>query len=54
VFQRLAQAHQLRGDRRSLGSAQPHDSDAAAARWRGDGGNGVGIRLWASHKLELV
>ena len=43
VLQRLPQPHQLRGDRRSLRPAQAHNSDAAAARRRGDGGDGVGV-----------
>jgi hypothetical protein len=42
VLQRLAQAHQLRGDGGGQRPAQAHDADAATARRRGDGGDGVG------------
>jgi hypothetical protein len=45
VLQRLLQAHQLRGNRRRLRSAQPHNPDAAAPRRRGDGGDGRGCYL---------
>ena len=51
VFQRLAKANQLSSDRRGLGTAQTHDPNTSAPRRRGDGGNGVGIRLLTSHTL---
>ena len=44
VFQRLAQANQLRGNRSSLRPAEAHDADAATPRRRGDGGDGVDDR----------
>ena len=43
VFERLAQTHQLPGNRGGLGAAQPHNPYAPAARRRGNGGDGVGI-----------
>ena len=42
VLQRMAQANQLRADRERIGTAQPHDADAAAARWSGNRRDGVG------------
>jgi len=41
VFQGLAEADELGGDGSGVGAAEANDTDAAAAGWRGDGGDGV-------------
>ena len=54
MLERMAETNELCGDGCGMRTAEAHDTDAAAAGRRGDGGDGVVDGGWLAHALKTV